>query len=41
VNVIDFFEYLAAHEATAELAYDLADVWAAQEAAEQRAEPAA
>ena len=40
MNVIDFFEYLAAHDATAELAYALADVWAAQQAAEPAA-PAA
>ena len=40
MTVIDFFEYLAANDATAELAYALADVWATQEAAE-RAEPAA
>lgn len=27
MSVIDFFEYLAASEATTELAYELADVW--------------
>jgi hypothetical protein len=27
MNVIDFFEYLAASDATRQLAYDLADVW--------------
>jgi hypothetical protein len=31
MSVIDFFEYLAAHEQTAELAYELADVWAAHQ----------
>ena len=29
MSVIDFFEYLAAHEQTRELAIELADVWAA------------
>ena len=31
VNVIEFFEYLAASEQTKELASDLADAWAAHE----------
>jgi hypothetical protein len=29
MNVIEFFEYLAASDATRELAYDLADAWVA------------
>ena len=40
MNVIDFFEYLAAHDTTAELAHDLADAWAAQQRADAF-EPAA
>jgi hypothetical protein len=31
VNVIEFFEYLAASEQTRELAFELADAWAAHE----------
>ena len=27
MNVIEFFEYLAASDATRQLAYDLADTW--------------
>jgi hypothetical protein len=27
MSVIDFFEYLASNDDTAELAHDLADVW--------------
>jgi len=34
MSVIDFFEYLARSEATADLAFDLADVWAAQQLAD-------
>jgi hypothetical protein len=40
MNVIDFFEYLAAHEQTRDLALDLADVWAAH-VAHDAYEPAA
>jgi hypothetical protein len=28
MSVIDFFEYLAGYEQTADLAHDLADIWA-------------
>jgi hypothetical protein len=31
--VIDFFEYLAAHPQTSELAFELAEIWTAIEAA--------
>jgi hypothetical protein len=31
MNVIDFFEYLAANDDTAELAHELADVWVARQ----------
>ena len=31
MNVIDFFEYLAAHDQTAELAHELADAWTEHE----------
>jgi hypothetical protein len=31
MNTIDFFEYLARHEATRRLAHDLADIWVARE----------
>jgi len=31
MNVIDFFEYLATHDQTADLAHDLADAWAEHE----------
>ena len=31
MSVIDFFEYLAAHDHSAELAHELADVWAAHQ----------
>ena len=31
MSVMEFFEYLAASEQTAELAHALADVWAAHE----------
>ena len=31
MNVIDFFEYLATHEQTVELAHELADVWVARQ----------
>jgi len=34
MSVIEFFEYLAASEHTAELAIDLADVWVAHEIAD-------
>ncbi len=34
MSVIDFFEYLATHDATAELAHDLADAWAVQQLAD-------
>ena len=27
MSVIEFFEYLAGYEQTADLAYDLADIW--------------
>jgi hypothetical protein len=40
MNVIEFFEYLATHEQTNELAHDLADAWAHSEVVE-RYEPAA
>ena len=39
MSVIDFFEYLAAHDQTAELAHELADVWAEHQG--ERFEPAA
>jgi hypothetical protein len=35
MSVIDFFEYLAAHEQTAELAHELADAWAEHELADR------
>ena len=34
MNVIDFFEYLASKEQTAELAHELADVWVARQTAD-------
>ncbi|HUI49925.1 MAG TPA: hypothetical protein VL119_14630 [Acidimicrobiia bacterium] len=34
MSVIDFFEYLAASEQTAELAHELADVWVARQLAD-------
>ncbi|HWS46504.1 MAG TPA: hypothetical protein VN636_11635 [Acidimicrobiia bacterium] len=34
MNVIDFFDYLAAHGQTAQLAGDLFDVWAAHQLAD-------
>ena len=34
MNVIDFFEYLAAHGQTAELAHELADAWTEHELAD-------
>jgi hypothetical protein len=40
MTVIEFFEYLAAHRQTTALAYELADIWTAAEAAEVY-EPAA
>ena len=40
MSVIDFFEYLAAHEQTAELAHELADTWTERQL-EARYEPAA
>ncbi len=30
MSVIEFFEYLAAHQQTSELALELADVWTAR-----------
>jgi hypothetical protein len=40
MSVLDFFEYLAAHQETSELAYELADIWTTQEVSEAY-EPAA
>lgn len=40
MTVIDFFEYLATHEQTNELAHELADAWAEHER-NVRFEPAA
>ena len=40
MSVIEFFEYLATHEQTNELAHDIADAWADSEVFE-RFEPAA
>jgi hypothetical protein len=37
MTVIDFFEYLAEHEQTADLAHDLADAWTEHELADDRA----
>jgi hypothetical protein len=34
MNVLDFFEYLAAHEQTQELAHELADAWVVRQLAE-------
>jgi hypothetical protein len=31
MNVIEFFEYLAEHDQTSDLAHNLADVWAEHE----------
>jgi hypothetical protein len=31
MSVIDFFEYLAEHDQTVELAHELADVWVARQ----------
>ena len=39
MSVLDFFEYLAAHDHTSELAYELAELWTAQES--EAYEPAA
>jgi hypothetical protein len=36
MSVIDFFEYLAEHEQTSDLAHDLADAWTEQELADAR-----
>ncbi len=33
MSVIDFFEYLAAHGQTSELAHELADIWTEHEVA--------
>jgi len=33
MSVIDFFEYLAAHRQTCELAHELADIWTEHELA--------
>jgi hypothetical protein len=33
MSVIDFFEYLAAHGQTCELAHELADIWTEHEIA--------
>ncbi|GIU87052.1 MAG: hypothetical protein KatS3mg009_1567 [Acidimicrobiia bacterium] len=41
MNVIEFLEYLAAHDATRALAYDLADAWVASEAGLGAIRPAA
>ena len=41
MSVIDFFDYLAAHDATPELAYELADAWAARAARPDAYDPAA
>jgi hypothetical protein len=40
MSVIEFFEYLADHDQTSELAHELADAWVANELAEVY-EPAA
>ena len=40
MSVIDFFEYLAAHNQTVELAHELADVWVSHQVADVY-EPAA
>jgi hypothetical protein len=40
MSVIEFFEYLATHDQTNELAHDIADAWADSEVVE-RYEPAA
>jgi hypothetical protein len=40
MSVIDFFEYLASNDDTAELAHELADVWVAHQIADVY-EPAA
>jgi hypothetical protein len=40
MSVIEFFEYLAEHEHSAELAHELADAWAENEIADLY-EPAA
>jgi hypothetical protein len=34
MNVLDFFEYLAAHDQTEQLAYELADVWVVRQLAD-------
>jgi len=34
MTVLDFFEYLAAHEQTEDLAYELADVWVTRQLTE-------
>jgi hypothetical protein len=34
MTVLDFFEYLAAHGQTEQLAYELADVWVERQLAE-------
>ncbi len=39
MNVIDFFEYLAAHDQTEQLAHELAEIWTDREIA--ALEPAA
>lgn len=41
MNVIEFLEYLAAHEATRDLAHELADVWVAREVGLAAIRPAA
>ena len=41
MTVIDFLEYLAAHEQTRELASDLGDAWAARVVERKVFEPAA
>jgi hypothetical protein len=39
MSVLDFFEYLAAHRQTSELAFELAEIWTTQ--VSQAYEPAA
>jgi hypothetical protein len=34
MSVIDFFEYLAAHDQTVELAHELADTWVSRQVAD-------
>ncbi len=41
MNVIEFLEYLAAHDATRDLAHELADAWVAREIGLEAVRPAA